>query len=157
GVAFDSHTLDVAGPPIAFNGDAAVGAALVMAGACWSLAAGSELELGSLDVGVKPLSPSTHLSGDVTLRLLPMVYPRAVLRDPEGRLAKGLKRLLRRWPLSGVLAELDRAPATPPEFDGHPGLHLLYTERLGATWRGHRRAGRSCCCFAGRTGSWCAK
>jgi len=36
---------------------------------------------------------------------------------------------------SGVLADLDGTPATPPEFGGHPGLQLLYAERLAETGR----------------------
>ena len=39
--------------------------------------------------------------------------------------------VLRRWPLSGVLSDVVEAPIGPLEFGGHPGLMLLYAERLG--------------------------
>jgi hypothetical protein len=38
--------------------------------------------------------------------------------------------VLRQWPLSGVLSDVTEPPLTPPEFDGNPGLMLLYAERL---------------------------
>ena len=41
-----------------------------------------------------------------------------------------LEEVLRRWPLSGVLADIDEAPLTPLTFGGHPGLLMLYAERL---------------------------
>jgi hypothetical protein len=44
-----------------------------------------------------------------------------------------LAHLLREWPLSGVLADLDEGPLTPSEFAGHPGLLLLYAERLAGS------------------------
>jgi hypothetical protein len=129
--AFDDLALDLAGPPIPFDPDAALGAAIVLARACWRLVGGDRD--GRLDVGSEPTSPSVHLSADVTLRLLPSVYRRALTRD--GPLAEELAAVLRRWPLSGVLADLDGGPVTPPEFGGHPGLQLLYAERLAATGR----------------------
>ncbi len=49
------------------------------------------------------------------------------MRDP---LTLRLKDTLRRWPLSGVLANLDEPPFSPVELAGHPGLLLLYAERL---------------------------
>src|SRR5262245_22559445 len=128
--AYEQHALDVAGPPIAFDPAAAVGAALVLARACWLLVGDDEAGGDSLTVGAEPSSPSAHLSADVTLRFLPSVYRRARLANADGALAIELARLLREWPLSGVLADLDGAPSTPPEFGGHPGLQLLYAERL---------------------------
>lgn len=130
--AFDRHALDVAGPPVAFDPGAAVGAVVVLARACWQLVGGDP---EPLDVGAKPATASAHLSADVTLRFLPVVYRRARARSAESELAVALDRLLRAWPLSGVLADLDGAPTTPPDFDGHPGLQLLYAERLVVTPR----------------------
>lgn len=130
--AFGRHALDVAGPPLAFDPVAAVGAAVVLARACWQLVGGDP---GPLDVGAQPATASAHLSADLTLRFLAVVHRRARARSVEGELAVGLDRLLRAWPLSGVLADLDGEPTTPPDFDDHPGLQLLYAERLVATGR----------------------
>jgi hypothetical protein len=49
---------------------------------------------------------------------------------PDDPLAGLLANLLRQWPLSGVLSDVSEAPLTLPEFGGHPGLLLLYAERL---------------------------
>jgi hypothetical protein len=38
--------------------------------------------------------------------------------------------VLRRWPLSGVLADIEQGPLTALDFSGHAGLLLLYAERL---------------------------
>lgn len=130
--AFERHALDVAGPPVAFDPAAAVGAAVVLARACWQLVGGDP---EAIDVGVKPAAAAAHLSADVTLRFLPVVYRRARARITDGEPTTALDRLLRAWPLSGVLADLDGEPTTPPDFDGHPGLQLLYAERLVATGR----------------------
>jgi hypothetical protein len=130
--AFDLDALDVGGPPISFDPDTATRAALALARACWLLVSSEQGEV-ALSAGA---SPSAHLSADVTLRFLPAVHRRARLRDPDRALTHSLDRLLRTWPLSGVLADLDGAPITVPDF-AHPGLQLLYAERLAVT----RRAG----------------
>lgn len=130
--AFERHALDVAGPPVPFDPDAAAGAALVLARACWQLVGGAP---EPLTVGVEPISASAHLSTDVCLRFLPAVLRRARVHAPGGEPATALDRLLRAWPLSGVSADLDGVPTTPPEFAGHPGLQLMYAERWVATAR----------------------
>lgn len=132
--AFDDHALDVAGPPIPFEPGTALAAAAALARACWLLVGADEKTPAELTVRAEPVSPSAHLSADVTLRFLPAVHRRAKLRA-AGPLAAAVEALLRTWPLSGVLADLDGEPTTPPEFDGHPGLHLLYAERLVGTGR----------------------
>ncbi|HVK14153.1 MAG TPA: hypothetical protein VM597_35760 [Gemmataceae bacterium] len=131
-VAFADQVLDVAGPLVAFDPAIALEAADVLARACWSLVAGESV---ALELSAEPASPSAHLSADVTLRLLPGVYRRARAGDASGDLVAALDRVLRRWPLSGVLADLDGEPTTPPDFGGHPGLQLLYAERLAHTGR----------------------
>src|SRR5581483_5630300 len=73
---------------------------------------------------------AAHLSADLTLRLLPAIHRRARVRDVDDPLAVEVAELLRRWPLSGVLADLDGPPAGDVTFFGHPGLQLLYAERL---------------------------
>jgi hypothetical protein len=128
--AFDRHALDVAGPRLVFDEPAAFGAARVVAEACWILVATDGTERVALKVGAEPGSPAAHLSADVTLRFLPAVYRRTRARFSEGPLIAELDRVLREWPLSGVLADLDGSPTTLPEFGGHPGLQLLFAERL---------------------------
>src|SRR5438477_435299 len=66
---------------------------------------------------------------------LTAAHRRATLRDPGVTLAAELERVFRAWPLSGVLADLDAEPTTDPAFGGHPGLQLLYAERLVRTGR----------------------
>jgi hypothetical protein len=45
-----------------------------------------------------------------------------------------LEEVFRRWPLSGVLSDLDEGP-TRVDFAGHRGLCLLYAERLATNRR----------------------
>ena len=130
--AFESHALDVAGPPFAFDSDAALAAAVALSAACWRLVGDGE---SRLRLDATPATPSAHLSADVTLRLMPAVYRRARLRDPEGELTCELVTVLRAWPLSGVLADLDAPPTSPTDFHGHAGLQLLFAERLFTTGR----------------------
>jgi hypothetical protein len=133
--AFDESALDVAGPPIAFEPDVALAAAVLLARACWLLVGADEKEPPTLTLRAEPVSPSAHLSADVALRFLPAVYRRAKARSTAEPLAAAVEKLLRVWPLSGVLTDLDGTPTTPPEFCGHSGLQLLYAERLLATGR----------------------
>ena len=82
-----------------------------------------------------PRSAADHLAGDVAFRFLPGLYQRVVSRDPEDELVEAIKNVLRQWPLSGVLADITEPPATPIDFEGHPGLGFLYAERLAARER----------------------
>jgi len=132
---FAAHALDVAGPPLTFDPVAGCAAALLLAKACWALANGSEdNERITLSLNA-PSTPAAHLSVDLTFRFLPSVLRRARFREPDGELARQIEALLRAWPLSGILADLDGSPATDPGFGGHPGLQMLYAERLAATGR----------------------
>ncbi len=133
-VAFDCHRLDVAGPPLAFDSDVALRAATALARACWLLVGADEGDPVALALDVTP-SPPAHLSVDLSLRFLPAVYRRARMRTPGGPLTAELERVLRAWPLSGVLADLDGTPTIPLDFGGHTGLQLLYAERLVTTGR----------------------
>ncbi|MDY3563312.1 hypothetical protein R5W23_004812 [Gemmata sp. JC673] len=132
--AFELHALDVAGPPLEFDAEAATDAAVILATACWLHASANGGDC-VLRLDAVP-SASAHLSADVALRLLPSVYRRARMRAADGPLTVALDRLLRAWPLSGVLADMDGAPTTVPDFR-HAGLQMLYAERLAST----RRAG----------------
>jgi hypothetical protein len=130
--AFAGYRLQVAGPPLEFQADCALRAAEVLLSACWFLVHRDEspqkvercLTLSA------PQTPAEHLSGDLLLRYLPQVQRRAKAVAANDPLCERLALLLRQWPLSGVLADVHDAPLTPPEFDGHAGLALLYAERL---------------------------
>src|SRR5262249_52868432 len=109
--------------------------------ACWFLVhrgeAPGDVER-ALALPAAPRNPAEHLSADVTLRLLPGVHRRARSLDPRAVLTGRLEELFRLFPLTGVLADVDLGPATPPDLGGPPGLCLLYAERLaanpGARW-----------------------
>jgi hypothetical protein len=58
------------------------------------------------------------------------VHRRAKALNPTDALVRALEFTLRRWPLSGVLCEIDDAPVL--ELPEHAGLLLLYAERLRA-------------------------
>jgi hypothetical protein len=77
-----------------------------------------------------PSRASDHASADLLFRYLPQVLRRARAIDPSDPLVAMLGAVLRQWPLSGVLSDLDDGPATPPDLAGHPGLMLLYAERF---------------------------
>jgi hypothetical protein len=146
GSAYEDYRLEVAGPPLPFDADAAVWAGEFLWRACWFLVNHDEPE----DVLEKELAPhpltlpsppggegrvrgasaAAHLSADLVLRFLPQVHRRARALAAADRLPALLATVLRQWPLTGVLADVAEGPLTPPEFDGHPGLLLLYAERL---------------------------
>ncbi len=133
GAAFDLHRLDVAGPPIDFDFPAALMAADLLRQACWFLLNRSE-PVEEMERRLAPRrGPRTapeHLSADLTLRFLPQVHRRALAIAPGDRLAKLLAEVFRRWPLSGVLSDLAEGPDDVGDLGGHPGLWLLYAERL---------------------------
>jgi hypothetical protein len=125
--------LDVAGPPLPFDAPAALAAAQFVWQACWFLLQRREPREEVERVLQLPGAPRTaaeHLSADLTLRLLPQVHRRARGADAADVLTRRLTQALRQAPLSGVLADLDEGPCDPVELDGHPGLLLLYAERL---------------------------
>jgi hypothetical protein len=131
--AFARHALAVAGPSLAFNEGLAVRAAAVVAVACWRLVADADDRPPLPPLG-SPTSAAAHLSADLVLRLLPGVARRAKARG-DVDLAGEVEAVLCRWPLSGVLADLEHPPAVPLDFFAHPGLLLLYAERLPAAPR----------------------
>jgi hypothetical protein len=132
GRAYARYRLDVAGPLIPFDGEAALGAARLVAEACWALVCREEAapELARrLTLPRSPSTPAHHLSADLLLRFVPQLIRRARALDPTDPLAAILAEILRRWPLSGVLARLEDRPASALDFGGHEGLMLLYAER----------------------------
>ena len=84
----------------------------------------------SLKMPQPPRSPEEHLGADLAFRFLPGLLQRLLTRDPGDELAAALKKLLREWPLSGVLADIPEAPTSPLNFGGHLGVRFLYAERL---------------------------
>jgi hypothetical protein len=131
--AYATYQLDVAGPPLPFDAATALAAAELTCWACWFLFDRNQPE-NAVEERVRmpgvPCLPAQHLSADLVLRYLPQVYRRARARAPDDRLTALLAAILRQWPLSGVLSDVTDPPLTPPEFGGHPGLMLLYAERL---------------------------
>jgi hypothetical protein len=131
--AYATHRLQVAGPPLDFDLPLALSAAALVQWSCWLLVSRAETDAEmaqTLALPGPPRTPAQHLSADLLLRLLPAVHRRARALNPSDRLPALLADVLRRWPLSGVLADVAEEPLTPPDFDGHAGLRLLYAERL---------------------------
>ncbi len=133
GDAHRDHQLDIAGPGLPFVPAVALKTAQWTAWACWFLVhrddAPASLER-ALPLFAPGPGPAEHATADVLLRLLPQVHRRARAASPQDPLTHRLAELLRRWPLSGVLADLDEPPLSPVDLGGHPGLLLLYAERL---------------------------
>jgi hypothetical protein len=131
--AHADHRLDVAGPALAFDVPAALAAAEAMWLACWFLLQrhepAEEVEK-ALVLPPAPVTAAEHLSADLVLRFLPPVLRRARGLDVGDSLTVWLTRLLQQTPLSGVLSDLEEGPSAPVELGGHPGLLLLYAERL---------------------------
>lgn len=136
--AFAAHALEVAGPLIAFDLTTAVEAAELVRQAAWALVDHREPPESlrqRLRMARDASSASHHLSADLFLRYLPQVLKRARAIDPTDPLIDILTEVLRRWPLSGALSDVEHPPITPADLDGHPGLLLLYAERLAANDR----------------------
>jgi hypothetical protein len=129
--------LEVAGPLIDFDEPAALTALERTWWASWFLVNRSE-PAGEVERALSlpppPRSAAQHLSADLTLRFLAGLHGRARASSPDDVLTRQLDLYLRAWPLSGVLADLGEPPSTAPEFD-HPGLQLLYAERLAQRLR----------------------
>lgn len=123
--------LEIAGPPLPFQAEVALAAAELLRQACWFLVQrADEADVVAQRLTLPPPTcPADHLSADWSLRYLPQIHRRARALVPDDVLTRGTADVLRRWPLSGVLADIPDAPLTPPDF-GHPGLELLYAERF---------------------------
>ena len=131
--AFRVHRLDVAGPPIAFDAASALMAAELVRQASWFLVNRSEPVEAMERALVMPRPPESageHLSADLSFRFLPQIQRRARSISPGDRLGNFLADLLRAWPLSGVLSDLAEGPEDVGDLGGHPGLWMLYAERL---------------------------
>ena len=129
--AFVEYRLEVAGPLLNFDAAIGVAAAEVAWHACWFLVNHDDPP-GEVEKRLTlppPTTPSSHLSADLTLRYLTTVYRRAHAADPTDLLATRLAAILRQWPLTGVMADVDDGPISALDFGGHHGLLLLYAER----------------------------
>jgi hypothetical protein len=136
--AYAEYRLEVASPLIDFDAGAALAAGELVRQACWFLVNRDEPAAELMKCLVLPGTPTTpaqHLSADLVLRFLPQVHRRARSLAPDDQLPGLLAEVLRRWPLTGVLAEVEDGPLTPVDFAGHPGLLLLYAERLAQNER----------------------
>jgi hypothetical protein len=149
GVMFDNASMELAGPPLRFDERSALAAAGWAERACWFLVSrGEPAEVvdRALRLPPPPGSASEHLSADLTFRYLPAVHRRARAIDPGDLLSSRLAEALRRWPLSGVLADLEQGPTSPIDFEGHAGLLLLFAERWAAhpkpSWTPAEASGR---------------
>ncbi len=136
--AFATFCLDLAGAPLKFDPVVAALAAEVVRQACAALVDRSKRP-EDLAVVLRmphpPRSSSEHLSADLTFRYLSQVHHRAKSVDPIDPLVAMLVKLLREWPLSGALADLEEPLASSPDFDGHRGLMMRFAERLVARRR----------------------
>jgi hypothetical protein len=133
GVEFAIHRLDVAGPSIAFDAPSALVAAELVRQVSWFLvnrSEPSEMMERWLVPPKKPKTASEHLSADLMFRFLPQLHRRARSIAPGDRLASFLVEVLRAWPLSGVLSDVEEGPDGSVDLGGHPGLWMLYAERL---------------------------
>ena len=131
--AFACASLQVAGPRLDFDAPTALAGAELVWLASWFLVVRSDEpdEVASaLRMPEPGAQPGQHLSADLTLRYLPQVFHRARGLAADDVLTAGLARILRQWPLSGVLVGLEEGPASTIEAMDHPGLLLLYAERL---------------------------
>jgi hypothetical protein len=131
--AYADYRLEIAGPLILFDGEVAVASGELVQYACWFLVNHDEPDSALEERLRMPISPSTpahHLSADLVLRYLPQVHRRARALFPADLLPRLLARILREWPLSGVLSEVEEGPLSPLDFQGHSGLWMRYAERL---------------------------
>ena len=107
----------MAGPPIAFDPQIACAAAEFLRQASWALVSRDE-RLTDLEKRLKmpdsPLTPAQHLSADLTLRYLPQVLRAARGLDPSDPLVAAARERPRRWPLSGVLSDVEEGPLGSP-------------------------------------------
>jgi len=125
--AWARHARAIPGPPLDLDLPTATRALELAARACWLLVSRDE----PADVVAKrlgALASGDPASADLVLSRLTPVLRRARLIGPGDPLAGALETLLRRWPLSGVLADVAAGPLADPGT--HPGLLLLYAERL---------------------------
>lgn len=135
--AFDAYRLDIAGTAIEFDAATAIEVSSIVIRTGWALVNHDlpDAEMRRwVSMSHRPMNPSQHLTADLLFRFLPQLHRRALVHRGAEPLAERLGAILREWPLSGVLANLEIGPEQPPAFYGHFGLMQLYAER----WASHR-------------------
>jgi hypothetical protein len=133
GSAFETHRLSIAGPQIAFDRDSARRAADFLRHACLGFVLQEEIPteaFARLGTDNPSGRPEAHLSVDLTYRYLPIVYRRSAAIGRYDVLRRQIELELRKWPFSGVLANLLEPPLGSLEFSGHQGLAIAYAERF---------------------------
>lgn len=122
----------IAGPPLKFCAAVAWSAAQFVRHACWfSVHRGEPVDVIERRLAfAKPRAYAEQLSADMLLRYLPQLHRRCRSINPADPLVTILAQVMREWPLSGVLSDVEDAPMTPPNWDDHIGLAMLYAERL---------------------------
>jgi hypothetical protein len=145
--AYRTYALQIPGERIAFDVDVAIVASELVRHASWALISRDQRPETLEQLVRMPFEPSSashHLSADLLLRFVPQIHRRARGIDPSDALVGMLDRVLRQWPLSGVLADSIDGPIAPPDLGGHHGLMLLYAERLARrpkwSWRPAQKA-----------------
>jgi hypothetical protein len=137
---YQLEALNLAGPPIPFDSEAALAAAWFVALAGWYLVSTDEpsekLE-SNLKISGKKRTWISDFSADIALRFAATIYRRAFSNAADDTLTRILQRELLQWPLSGVLADISDEPSGDLAFGGHPGLQMLYAERLAANPKPH--------------------
>lgn len=126
------ESLDLAGPPIGFDAEVALGAAEVLRRACWAVfdrSAPFEAIEPQLRMPHPPGTPEHHFAADLLFRYLPQLHRRIRAMTPDDPLADWLTGLLAEWPLSGVIGGFEPGPRRPPDLGEHRGLWELYAER----------------------------
>jgi len=143
------QSVQLAGPPLAGCLDTTRAALQVLYRLAWRFLNSEPTPVGDdhfLRMPAAPRTPAQHLGADLAFRFLPGLLQRALHRNAMDELAEVMKRLLRQWPLSGVLADLVEPPDVDIDF-GHIGLGFLYAERLAARDRpGWQPKGESLAC-----------
>lgn len=138
--AYDLYSLSIAGPRLPLDEKVALSAARLLQWSAWYFL-NPEVPIAAPDkilcMPMVPTTPEEHVSADLTLRFVPTLYRRAKAVMQNDVLPIALERVLREWPLSGVLADIVEPPLTSVDFGAHAGVNFLYAERLAE----HERAG----------------
>ena len=136
--AYATLAISVAGPPVTFDPRIACEAAELVRQASWALVSREERVVDlkrRLRMSTAPASPAQHLSADLMLRYVPQILE----SGPRNRSDRPCDRDPRRPPptMAAIRRPVRRRgrSAGRAEFGRHPGLLLLYAERLAANDR----------------------
>ena len=136
--AYEIQLLSIAGPPMPMDAEVALAAGRVLQWSAWSfLNPGLAIDNAErrLLMPKAPTSLAQHLSADLCLRFLPVLYRRARTQLHDDILPRHIRQTLCDWPLSGVLSDIAESPTAPIDFGPHAGVNFLYAERLARNTR----------------------